>query len=287
MARQVAEKLEVRNRYRRTLLRIREQICDLLTYPTEHEDCKKAHIHQYTLALDKKDDDRPRFFTPYRGGHSSYVDEKLPESFAKFNPGRENHLNVQGLHLFMESYLGSMRTHEPRGIYFREATSTSANSLKSIITGRCLIGPYEALPHMKCMMEGGEAVGDDRLLRGEILAIIQVMAGRLNTKSVRPHVLALVGLWIFKNFHTNITEVKTQSGANQCPISQVMFYSAMGPQHIRVLEAYFNGENLVIRKTKLYDMTKYDAATLSLLTRWWMGHAGGETKTISRELLEE
>lgn len=47
-------------------------------------------------------------------------------------------------------------------------------------------------PHMKCFMES-EAAGDDQLLRGELITIINIMAGRLNTKSLRPHVVAPVG----------------------------------------------------------------------------------------------
>jgi hypothetical protein len=38
-----------------------------------------------------------------------------------------------------------------------------------------------------------------------------------------------------------------------------MLYSVVGPQHLRVLEAYYDSENLVIRETKLYDMREYDA----------------------------
>jgi hypothetical protein len=38
-----------------------------------------------------------------------------------------------------------------------------------------------------------EAAGDDQLLRGELITIINIMAGRLNTKSLCPHVVAPVG----------------------------------------------------------------------------------------------
>ncbi|KAH8423130.1 uncharacterized protein LDX57_000886 [Aspergillus melleus] len=247
------------------------EICDLQTTPIDFQDCTKACIHQGPLSLDEKADDRPRFFTPYRDEY--FTHKELPESFHNLNPQEENHINVQGLHLFMESYLGSVYTQKPRGIYYRawgdlnfgelsepkyfwQVSFTCLTSTKFDRYFRPVLGPNEALPHVKCMMES-DSVEDDRLLRGEIITIIQIMAGRLNTKSVRAHVMA-----------------------------PVMLYSIMGPQHLRVLEAYFTGENLVIRKTKLYDMTKYDASTLDQLTRWWLGHAGGQTTVIDRELLD-
>lgn len=58
----------------------------------------------------------------------------------------------------------------------------------------------------------------------------------------------------------------------------------MGPRHLRVLEAYYDGESLIIRKTKLYDMKEYNATTVESLTRWWFGYAAGETKSIKKDL---
>ncbi|KAE8152983.1 hypothetical protein BDV25DRAFT_137386 [Aspergillus avenaceus] len=54
----------------------------------------------------------------------------------------------------------------------------------------------------------------------------------------------------------------------------------MGPQHLRVLEAYFDGTNLIIRQTKLLEMKNYDADTVDILARWWFGYAIGETKAM-------
>jgi hypothetical protein len=68
--------------------------------------------------------------------------------------------------------------------------------------------------------------------------------------------------------------------ANSKIVIQVMIYSLMEPQHLRVLAAYFNGKNRVARQTKLYDMTREDSATIDLLTRWWLGFAVGGTKSI-------
>jgi hypothetical protein len=47
-------------------------------------------------------------------------------------------------------------------------------------------------------------------------------------------------------------------------IIQVMVYALMGPQHLRVLEAYFDGKNLIIGQTKLYDMRQGNTITIEL-----------------------
>ncbi|GES63202.1 dienelactone hydrolase family protein [Aspergillus terreus] len=113
---------------------------------------------------------------------------------------------------------------------------------------------------MKCIVET-DVIGDDRLVRGELITILQVMRGRLHTKYRRSHIVA-----------------------------PVMLFSIMGPFHVRVLEAYYNGDKVVVRKTKLYDLREYNPTTLDLLHRWWLAippvvakgyEPKGEYKTIN------
>lgn len=51
--------------------------------------------------------------------------------------------------------------------------------------------PAGNYPHFKVIVES-DVNGDDRLLRGEIMAITNIMAARLRTKSLRPHIVAPV-----------------------------------------------------------------------------------------------
>lgn len=66
---------------------------------------------------------------------------------------------------------------------------------------------------------------------------------------------------------------------------KVMLLSAMKPYHLRVLEAYFTGNRLVIRNTPLYDMRVEDTAmvVLEAVTRWWYGNAFENTEQIYLE----
>lgn len=61
-----------------------------------------------------------------------------------------------------------------------------------------------------------------------------------------------------------------------------MVFSTMGPWHLRILEAYFDGNKLVVRNTPLYDMRDHydDVPFLQDLTRWWYGNAIGNTKVL-------
>ncbi|EED12879.1 conserved hypothetical protein [Talaromyces stipitatus ATCC 10500] len=43
---------------------------------------------------------------------------------------------------------------------------------------------------------------------------------------------------------------------------------APGPQHARVIKAYFDGNNIVMRPTKLYDLRHKDSEALTTLTQW-------------------
>lgn len=42
--------------------------------------------------------------------------------------------------------------------------------------------------------------------------------------------------------------------------------------HVRVLEAFQDGEELVVRSSKNYDIGSRNLDTLLLLSRWWLGH---------------
>lgn len=51
--------------------------------------------------------------------------------------------------------------------------------------------PAENYPHFKAILES-DVNGDDRLLRGQITTITDIMAARLRTKSLRPHIVTPV-----------------------------------------------------------------------------------------------
>ncbi|KAE8335339.1 hypothetical protein BDV24DRAFT_171433 [Aspergillus arachidicola] len=247
MPAEVDEKtLEVRTNYRSVLWTIMHTLCDLETENIDPHDAEKAGIQQRFMSLESNSD-KPYFFIPYRDEY----DEEKEDDYPTYEPDMEDRFNIQGLHFYMNSCFGAYPKddNKPFDLNLGELAEYSKYHWRASST--CFALPtHERLPHMKCLMES-EVTGDNRLLRGELIAIVKIMTARLNTKSFRPHTVA-----------------------------PVMLYSIMGPQQLRVLEAYFNGKNLIIRKTKLYDMKQEDTATIDLLLRWWFGFAVGETKSV-------
>ncbi|PYI00547.1 hypothetical protein BO78DRAFT_329788 [Aspergillus sclerotiicarbonarius CBS 121057] len=249
------ETLELRNRYRSTLLTIKHKICKLETDQIDVSQAQDAGIRQLPMSLEQASDCLPSFFTPYEGDFVRPGEDPYPPH----KPDTPNHWNVQGLHWYMQSCLSQLILPHPSGICPKWGRFNFGALFETSyfwkVSSTCTALAKESLPHMKCLMES-DAVGDERLLRGELITIINIMTGRLNTKSLRPHVLA-----------------------------PVMVFSTMGPQHLRVLEAFFDGQNLIVRQTRLYDMTEYDAGIVDLLTRWWLGFAAGQTKSVPNALL--
>ncbi|KAE8348156.1 hypothetical protein BDV28DRAFT_164984 [Aspergillus coremiiformis] len=172
--------------------RSKRQICQLQTDHIDQRDAENAGILQRSLSLESKPDN-PYCFIPY--------EEELEMS-----------------HLAECDY--AIYDHKMDELHLKDLAEPSHHRQVSF--------PYSAstvampLPHMKCMIES-EVDGDDRLLRGELVAIINTMITRLHTKSRRPRTVA---------------------------------------------------------PTKLYDMRQKNMERTILLTRWWLGFAVGETKSI-------
>lgn len=51
---------------------------------------------------------------------------------------------------------------------------------------------------------------------------------------------------------------------------QVLLFSVVPMNHIRVIEAFYDGQELVVRSTKNYDIQHRDLDLLIRLSRWWV-----------------
>ncbi|RAQ45567.1 hypothetical protein AFGD_005936 [Aspergillus flavus] len=85
-------------------------------------------------------------------------------------------------------------------------------------------------PHIKCIMHNDLGVDDSHLLCGEVLTVIRIMLGQLKQK-------------VF------VSEM----------VAPVLLFS-LNRRHLRVIEAYFDGLELLVRRTKPYDFTFLNAA---------------------------
>ncbi|RFU27743.1 hypothetical protein B7463_g8604, partial [Scytalidium lignicola] len=102
--------------------------------------------------------------------------------------------------------------------------------------------------HIQCVV-AHNIDGDDKLLRGELLTLTRIMKGRLKTGKFRHHVVA-----------------------------PVLLFSYMGPQHARILESYYNGHELIVKYSELFDLTIRNDETMQLFARWFESRPIGNTE---------
>ncbi|PTU24451.1 hypothetical protein P175DRAFT_0553730 [Aspergillus ochraceoroseus IBT 24754] len=106
-------------------------------------------------------------------------------------------------------------------------------------------------PHVKAMIYNDLEGNDGQLLRGEIIITLRLIYAQFR----RPH------------FFKHLT-------------APVLLFSFMGPQHARIIEAYFDGSSLVMRPTRLFDLRKKDEALIKTFGQWFLGSPTGDTQQI-------
>ncbi|RAH47561.1 uncharacterized protein BO95DRAFT_472253 [Aspergillus brunneoviolaceus CBS 621.78] len=90
-------------------------------------------------------------------------------------------------------------------------------------------------------------IDDNHLLCGEVLTVIRIMLGQLKQK-------------MFVNDM----------------VAPVLLFS-LNQRHPRVMEAYFDGQELLIRRTKSYDFRFLNIAGFKTFTQWFLGDPIGIT----------
>ncbi|GIK05397.1 hypothetical protein Aspvir_009506 [Aspergillus viridinutans] len=112
------------------------------------------------------------------------------------------------------------------------------------------------LPHIMCIFEFYSFKGTEELLRGEILAILATTITRLELECYQDEV-----------------------------VIPVLMFSIMSDYKARIIQAFFNGDKLVIRKSMLYDFST--RATLSssttLFIQWMASKPVGDTRGFTLE----
>ncbi|RAL00824.1 uncharacterized protein BO80DRAFT_356032 [Aspergillus ibericus CBS 121593] len=250
--------VEERAARRHALAKIERLIKQAPSQHIEAAELKAAGIRQFPLSLEGTQH-QPSFFEPYRGKlplperEDEFLEvEADPDHIMANNRDLEHFLSDHFNGCLYYMWRDSPQIIPPSGQYrqigdykFGQLLECITFSWEAVSVTDCSGGNY---PHFKAMVLS-DAMGDGRLLRGEIMTITDIMAARLRTKSLRPHIIA-----------------------------PMLVYSFMGLCHVRVLEADFDGEHLNIRVSKLYDFTKKNTDAVQLLARYWFGGARGQTK---------
>ncbi|OJI83289.1 hypothetical protein ASPTUDRAFT_124473 [Aspergillus tubingensis CBS 134.48] len=106
-------------------------------------------------------------------------------------------------------------------------------------------------PHVKAIIYNNMVATDSTILFGELMPILRIM---------------LKQYWRAKYIHSMV--------------SPVLVFSLMGLQ-ARVIEAFFQGQELIIRPTKLYDFSHGNPSAFKTFTQWYMGRPIGDTTKAS------
>ncbi|GLA22770.1 hypothetical protein M752DRAFT_329032 [Aspergillus phoenicis ATCC 13157] len=245
---------------RHKLARIEELIRQTPSQHVEPADLKAASICHLPLSLEEDSEHHPRFFNPYP--EELPLPEKEDEEKLLEFPPDPNHIlwDTRDMEIFFTNHFSNSWEYAsdeyphnppPSGIYREIGDYKFGQLLESVGFNWYAVSvteyPEGNYPHFKAMLES-EAIGDNRLLRGEIMTITDIMAARLRTRSLRPHINA-----------------------------PLLVVSLMGPRHARVLEADFAADMLNIRASKLYDFSRKNTDSAQLITRYWLGGACGQT----------
>ncbi|KAM0090415.1 hypothetical protein ACP6JD_006222 [Aspergillus fumigatus] len=79
-----------------------------------------------------------------------------------------------------------------------------------------------------------------------------------------------------------------QSLMNDCSWCRVLMFSVMSDSKARIIQAYFNGDKLVIRKSRLYDFSTPEtlSSSTTLFMQWMASKTGGNTSGFPLEDFE-
>ncbi|KAE8366514.1 hypothetical protein BDV27DRAFT_143596 [Aspergillus caelatus] len=106
-------------------------------------------------------------------------------------------------------------------------------------------GPY---PHVKALIYNNLNGADGTILGGEVMMALRLIIAQMRRARFIDQMTAPVP------------------------------FPFMGPQHVRLVEAYFNGSSPVVRPSRLFDLHKKNEAAIREFGRWYFGEPVGNTK---------
>ncbi|RAK83668.1 hypothetical protein BO79DRAFT_259989 [Aspergillus costaricaensis CBS 115574] len=259
---------------RHALRQIRNDIESLDAHQLDSSLLKKYKICMSPMELDESSNDRPIFFRPcdaslllnpddqYDEGRSEYTD------YDSWDPELRLHIDCARSVLDYISYYVFASSLGSKDFILRKTwsgVSTSDEPFRGLWrdtypeygTMRADQVKDHSSPHMKAMLysnlDGNNNSINDELLQGEILVALRLAHTQMRRRRLHGHMTVPVLLFCF-----------------------------MGPQHARVIEAYFNGTSFVMRTTRLFDLRKKDEALIKCFGQWYLGEPTGDTRYLHK-----
>ncbi|KAE8153591.1 hypothetical protein BDV25DRAFT_149140 [Aspergillus avenaceus] len=214
------------------------------------------------MVLDENSMDRPTFFTPLNESLLEAPDDKYDEEnemgYDTYDSipedWRDPKTCAQAISIYWYTYLSrySLGKQPPGGeiVWSPVEINNAVYKYKDLYRfdfpqfgyddiEQVAHGPYA---HVMATIHNNLNTDDDHILQGELLAILRLMIAHLRRGRFIDHM-----------------------------VSPIMAFSLVGPQHARVIETYMEGHNVVVRRTKLYDLRTKDAAAFKTFAQWYFG----------------
>ncbi|KAL4803992.1 hypothetical protein BDV18DRAFT_162402 [Aspergillus unguis] len=220
-------------------------------------DLKQVGIQRLPMTLEESDG--PQFFAQYT---SAIEPPEESDSESTIRLDQDLYYNARSLaFLVNEFFQHCILPNEeafPPGVQYSDWGNFGFGHLVDVTQGSrwqlksAYHMPESGGPHIVALMFSEMASAKEAaLFHGEIKTAIRIMHRRLNTSALRPNVIA-----------------------------PVLLFSAIGEHHLRVIEAYHDGEQLVMRTTPLFDLGKPHDSFLIKLTRWFLGGASSKSTKL-------
>ncbi|PYH34572.1 uncharacterized protein BO87DRAFT_458926 [Aspergillus neoniger CBS 115656] len=260
---------------RRKLRKTLRAYCDYVQELEVHEfDAHRGKLHKISilpLELEEKSDARPIFFTPCSASIMADPVESMTgegREFIEFDSFPEHHRDPLYCSRFLldrfSGYISICSDFSDRDEAYELKNLQSDLSIDeppltnlhqfsypewlTVWATKLAKGPQ---PHIKAFVCNNMNGTNAKVLRGEVMVTLRLMIAHM--KSVR--------------FVEQLT-------------APVLLFSFMGPQHARLIEAYFDGNSLIMRPTRLFDLRKMDADVIRTMGQWFFGMATGETTRL-------
>ena len=124
-------------------------------------------------------------------------------------------------------------------------------------------------PNIKCTLISNEYAGDE-LLSSELLMITRLMwQRRIRSMTLDHDIVPVSGLHLLLLMLLFLRPTGSHL--------QILVFSLMGTQHVRILQAHFDGSTLIRLKSKTLDLTTRDDEALDLLGQWYCSDPVGNT----------
>ncbi|KNG85848.1 hypothetical protein ANOM_003987 [Aspergillus nomiae NRRL 13137] len=253
---------------RDALRAIKKDVEGLETYQLDYSQLKTHQIYASPMDLDESSSVKPRFFRPCDASLLIHPDATYDQTWSAYSefdsidPSFRRPINcARWVMSYFSSYIvasaicskdfildelwsGVSTSDEPwRGLWedeYPEYGTIKAHQVKD-----------RSSPHMKAMLYNNLDGKDGELLRGEILVALRLVHTQMRRRCFFEHMT-----------------------------TPVLLFSFMGPQHARVIEAYFSGISFVMRTTPLFDLRKKDEALVKTFGQWYLGEPTGNTKQL-------